>query len=225
MLGSFLDFPRLPAPGFQFITMASIFRSTLSELREHVPFTLLGTAAGVGLVLIMMENGTPRAVSVSLFGALHPAHVFLSAIVTAGMYRLHGDGKIIPLLLIGYFGSIGIGSFSDCLIPWIGEILLDLPNRGLHLGFIEKWWLVNPLALAGIAFACWRPATKFPHAGHVLLSTLASLFHITMALGSEVDPSTTVAIALFLFLAVWLPCCTSDIVFPLLFRKKDKEFR
>ena len=27
--------------------------------------------------------------------------------------------------------------------------MLHLPNRGLHLGFIEKWWLVNPIALIG----------------------------------------------------------------------------
>jgi hypothetical protein len=26
-----------------------------------------------------------------------------------------------------------------------------------------------------------------------------------------------VLIAVFLFLAVWIPCCTSDIIFPLLF--------
>jgi len=30
----------------------------------------------------------------------------------------------------------------------------------------------------------------------------------------------TIPIAVFLFLAVWLPCCTSDIVFPLLFAEK-----
>lgn len=30
-------------------------------------------------------------------------------------------------------------------------------------------------------------------------------------------------IPLFLFLAVWVPCCTSDIVFPLLFAKAGQE--
>ncbi len=32
---------------------------------------------------------------------------------------------------------------------------------------------------------------------------------------------TYVAISIFLFLAVWIPCCISDIVFPLLFVKKQ----
>ena len=98
-----------------------------------------------------------------------------------------------------------------------GEWLLGLPHRGLHLGFIEKWWLVNPLALGGIALALLWPHTKLPHAGHVLLSTWASLFHITMALGNEVSFAEGLLIGTFLFLSVWMPCCTSDIVFPLLF--------
>jgi len=97
-----------------------------------------------------------------------------------------------------------------------------LPHREAHIGFIEKWWLVNPLALLGIAGGYFRPATRFPHAGHVLLSTWASLFHITMALGTEVNAATMILIAVFLFLAVWLPCCTSDIVFPLLWAKEHR---
>jgi hypothetical protein len=105
------------------------------------------------------------------------------------------------------------------LVPYAGELLLGFPQRGIHIGAIEKWWLVNPLALAGIALACLRPGTKFPHAAHVLLSTWASLFHMTMALENNVNAVTMVLIAVFLFLAVWLPCCTSDIVFPLLFSK------
>ena len=201
--------------------MAEIIKTTCSELKSHAPFTLIGTLTGITIMAILLYGEVPRSVSASLFGALHPFHVFLSAIVTTSIYRFYGRRKILPLLLIGYLGSVGIGSLSDCIIPWIGEIILDLPNRGLHLGFIEKWWLVNPLALAGIAFAYRWPSTKFPHAGHVLFSTLASLFHITMALGTETDYVTIGVTAVFLFLAVWLPCCTSDIIFPLLFQRKD----
>lgn len=201
--------------------MATVVKTTLSELRSHAPYTLIGTLAGVVTMLLLVFGEVPGSVSASLFAVLHPFHVFLSAIVTTGIYRIHGRSGFLPMLLIGYFGSVGIGSLSDCIIPWTGEILLDLPNRGLHLGFIEKWWLVNPLALAGIAFAYWKPYTKFPHAGHVLLSTLASLFHITMAAGNNIDFITMGVIAVFMFLAVWIPCCTSDILFPLLFKEKD----
>ncbi|MBU0580823.1 MAG: hypothetical protein KKA19_06570, partial [Candidatus Margulisbacteria bacterium] len=164
--------------------------------------------------------------SFNIFYILHPTHVVLSALVTTSMYKLHkhkgGRRKcsIWALLLIGYIGSVGIATLSDSLIPYLGEVLLALPNRGIHIGFIEKWWLINPLALLGIGIAYFRPSTKFPHAGHVLLSTWASLFHIIMAMGRSINSMTYLIIFIFLFLSVWVPCCLSDIIFPLIFVKK-----
>jgi hypothetical protein len=144
------------------------------------------------------------------------------------MYELHkyggmrGKSNIWILLAIGYTGSIGIATISDSLIPYLGEALLLMPNRGIHIGFIEEWWLVNPLAILGIAIAYFKPTTKFPHSGHVLLSTWASLFHIMMAKGETINLFSCTAIFFFLFFAVWVPCCLSDIIFPLLFVKEKK---
>jgi len=193
------------------------------ELRSHAPFTSFGTVTGIVIMAVIIHVRLPRETSSVLFWMFHPLHVVLSVLVTAGMYRLHSNGKFWHTLMIGYIGAIGIATLSDSIIPYVGESLLNLPNRGIHLGVIEKWWLVNPLALAGAVLAYVRPRTKFPHAGHVLLSTWASLFHITMALGAEISILTTVLIAVFLFLAVWVPCCTSDIVFPLLFTKENRS--
>lgn len=192
------------------------------ELRRHAPFTATGTLTGIVLMFIIIKAQVPRETSVLLFWTCHPIHVFLSALVTTAMYRLHGNTGFLKTLTVGYFGSVGIATLSDSIIPYIGEILLDLPHRGLHLGFIEKWWLVNPLAFAGIAWACLWPRTKFSHAAHVLLSTWASLFHITMSMGTAIHVVGLVLVAVFLFIAVWVPCCTSDIVFPLLFSKDRK---
>lgn len=195
-------------------------RIVWGELQAHVPFTALGTASGVLLLGMLLWTQAPRSLSATLFWTLHPLHVLLSALVTTAMFRLHGGLGFWRTLAVGYFGSVGIATLSDCLLPFAGEWLLALPHRGLHLGFIEKWWLVNPLAVVGILIGAGWSHTKFPHAGHVLLSTWASLFHITMALGGAVTLGAGVLIALFLFLSVWLPCCTSDIVFPLLFTPK-----
>ncbi len=197
--------------------MVADIRVIFGELRAHFPFTAVGTLSGLAIMAVMIGASVPRDVSAFLFWALHPLHVFLSALVTAAMFRLHGGRGLWKTLWVGYVGSIGIATLSDSIIPYAGEWLLDLPHRGLHLGFIEKWWLVNPLALAGIAAGAWRMQTTVPHAGHVLLSTWASLFHITMAMDGTCSITGFIAIAVFLFLAVWIPCCTSDIVFPLLF--------
>ena len=206
-----------------------MFKQISKELKIHAPFTIFGAITGI--IIIIFFQRIPAKLSYDIFYILHPIHVVLSALVTASMYELHtckringkcirGECNLWALLIVGYVGSIGIATISDSVIPYLAEVILKMPNRGIHLGFIEKWWLINPLAVLGVAIACFRPATKFPHAGHVLLSTWASLFHIIMAIGGGalywfVYP----AIFIFLFLAVWVPCCISDIVFPLLFVK------
>jgi len=172
---------------------------------------------------MLLFQKLPSRISYSTFYILHPTHVVLSAIVTASMYKLHKHGRMsaktnfVILLVIGYVGSIGIATISDSLIPYLGETLLHMPNRGIHLGFIEKWWLVNPMAILGVAIAYLWPKTKFPHAGHVLLSTWASSFHIILAMAGNTSIPKIIVSFIFLFLAVWLPCCVSDIIFPLLF--------
>ncbi|MCK4535150.1 MAG: hypothetical protein KAT81_06415, partial [Syntrophobacterales bacterium] len=122
----------------------------LRELKNHAPFTLLGAVTGI--VIMILFQHVPHTTALNIFYVLHPMHVVLSALVTASMYELHkcgglkGECNIWVLLVIGYVGSIGIATISDSLIPYLGEVMLNMPNRGLHIGFIEKWWLVNPLA-------------------------------------------------------------------------------
>jgi hypothetical protein len=204
-----------------------MFKIILDELKEHAPFTIFGAATGI--VIMALFQRLPWQVSQDIFYVLHPAHVVFSALVTASTYEFHRCRRdrrrcnLWILLVIGYAGSIGIATLSDSLIPYLGEALLGLPNREVHLGFIERWWIVNPLAVIGITIAYFKPSTKVPHSVHVLLSTWASLFHIIMALGAGLSVFSYVVIFIFLFLAVWVPCCVSDIVFPLLFVKEKEK--
>lgn len=199
----------------------------MHELKHHTPFTAWG--AVVGVLLMVVFRNMSRETAHELFYVLHPLHVLLSALVTASLFKLHtcprGEGKRcnLPLLFaVGFAGSVGIATLSDSIVPYLGEILLDMPHRHHHIGFLEKWWLITGMAAVGVVIAYFNPTTKFPHAGHVLISTWASLFHIMMAKGDHVTLLTYAVISLFLFMAVWLPCCVSDIIFPMLF-VKDKE--
>jgi hypothetical protein len=196
-----------------------MIKRIIKELKHHLSFTIFGAITGIVIMLIFYK--IPSELAHDIFYVLHPMHVILSALVTASMYKIYSK-KVNPfiLILIGYVGSVGIATLSDSIIPYIGEVMLNLPNKGIHLGFIEKWWLVNPLAFLGIAIAYFNPMTKFPHAGHVLLSTWASLFHIIMALGGTINLTLSIIIFIFLLIAVLIPCCLSDIIFPLMFVKK-----
>ena len=184
--------------------------------------------------------------------------------VTASLFSIHRSRRnFLLILVVGYFGSIGIATLSDCVVPYIGEKILGLHvpshadvhavsegehvheegcedghgevagelhgdegNGGhLHLGFIEEWYIVNPAAILGVLIAFFIPHTKFPHAGHVLLSTWASSAHIMMNSTGDFTIAIICGTFVILFIAVWLPCCISDIIFPLLFVKSDIELR
>jgi len=200
------------------------------QLAEHAPFTALGAVAGIAVMVIIDLFNTPREISEALFYTLHPLHIVFSALVTTAIYRLHKRSKLWVTILIGYTGSIGIATLSDIIIPYLGGNTLNIPME-FHLPFIEtekmpyigiqKWIIVNAAAFIGIAIACWKPTTRFPHMGHVLLSTWASLFSFT-AFGIANWMPLLPFIFLFLFLAVWLPCCVSDIIYPLLWIRENQ---
>jgi hypothetical protein len=191
------------------------------ELGRHVPFTLAGAATGIVVMVLVVIAKVPSNVSEIIFYTLHPAHVFFSAIVTTAMYKRYGAGKLWAAILVGYTGSVGIATLSDAVIPYLEGMSLSI-TMDLHLGFVEKWWLINPLAFLGIAIGYWKQITRLPHAVHVLLSTWASLFYFT-AFATADWLHLLPFIFLFLFLAVWIPCCFSDIVYPLLFLKADEH--
>ncbi|MBU0497101.1 MAG: hypothetical protein KKC68_04640 [Candidatus Thermoplasmatota archaeon] len=206
--------------------MSKLGKLIASELEHHIPFTFFGAATGILLIVVLLVTNTLMDVvpiSEDVFFILHPTHIFFSAIVTTSLYLKYSKKNIWLAILIGYTGSIGIATISDSLIPYLGEILLKLPNPGAHIGFIEEPLLVNIPAFIGIALGYFRGFTRFPHAAHVMISTWASLFHIMIALNVSITQLQVIGIFVFLFLAVWLPCCTSDIIYPLIFPKAKHE--
>ena len=200
------------------------------ELAEHAPFTIMGAVVGIIIMVIIDVSNTPKDISEVLFYTLHPLHIVFSALVTTAMYRLHHTkSKLWAAILIGYTGSIGIATLSDAIIPYLGGSAMHiqwsfewpfLSTDTMPFIGIPKWLIVNAAAIIGIAIACWKPFTRLPHMGHVLLSTWASLFGF-IAFGIADWISVLPFVFLFLFLAVWLPCCVSDIVYPLLWVGKE----
>jgi hypothetical protein len=216
-----------------------------AELKSHLPFTLLG--ASTGIVFMLLFRGLGKEHAQTLFSVFHPLHVMFSAMVTAALFEIHRKAKsFLLILIIGVVGSIGVATMSDCVLPYFGESILgaaipthaalhdhedgqkceenhDEHHAQLHLGFIEKWYLVFPAALIGVLLAYFKPATHLPHASHVLLSTWASSAHILMNTEADMTATLLAGVFIVLFLAVWLPCCVSDIVFPLLFIGSDEQ--
>ena len=207
-------------------TPSSMFGRIRHELKHHAPFTLVGALVGAGVLLAILYSDISQETSGKLFAVFHPLHVFLSAIASAGLYRLYAKGGVLQTLLVGAVSAVAVGTLSDSLIPYLGELLFGAVDEQVHahahIGIVEWWWVVAPAAIAGSLLGFVRPKTTTPHAGHVLLSTAASLFHMAMALESGASLLAVIGLPVFLFLAVWVPCCTSDIVLPLLLVPRDR---
>jgi len=197
-----------------------MIRLIAHELKEHAPFTALGAVTGIIIMVIVVLGNIPSHISQTAFLVAHPGHVLLSALVTTAMYARYKKSKFWAVILIGWTGSIGVATISDAIIPYLGGSLLNA-HMEFHVPFIEEWW-INFVALAGIAIGYWKQTTKIPHFGHVLLSTWASLFYFT-AFGVADWIHLLPYVFLFLFLSVWIPCCASDIIYPLLFVRKKRE--
>jgi hypothetical protein len=226
--------------------ISSRLKQVLVELKAHSPFTLFG--ASTGIIMMLLFRNISHQASYRLFYIFHPAHVVLSAMVTASLFRLHEKTKgFLVVLIVGYFGSVGIATLSDSILPFFGEEILGVVvptesavhsqmhevqagekhekhnEKELHLGFIEEWYIVNPAALLGVLIAYFLPRSKLPHAFHILISTWASSAHIMMNTHQPMTAILVTGIFIVLFIAVWLPCCFSDIVFPMLFVKAEGE--
>lgn len=192
-------------------------KKILHELKHHYPFTFAATTIAI-IIIIFIKFSLNKEIPESFFHILHPAHLFVSAIVTSALYYKYKK-RIFPALLIGLTGSIIIGSLSDIILPWLGGKSLGF-NISFHLALIEEPFLILSTAILGSLFGILTKLTKIPHFIHVFLSVFASLFYLT-SFTIGINLLQFILSLIIVFIAVLIPCCISDIIFPMLFVKKQ----
>ena len=201
------------------------------ELWHHIPFTAAGAVTGIVAMVIISQMSVRSNVLEALFFTFHPLHLLLSALVTTALYRKHKKSPFWLTIPICYLGPLVIGTLSDAIIPYIEGSVINIAIS-FELPFIEtsrmpfigipEWIMVNGALIIGIALGYLKPNTKFPHLWHILLSTWASLLYFS-AFGTVSWLPRLPLLFVFLFLAVWIPCVFSDIVFPLLWTGKEPK--
>ena len=189
------------------------------ELKHHLPFTLTSSLSACALVAILYLLNREYFVGIvsGLFEVMHPAHVFVSAMATAAIYWKYNK-SVVKTTFVGISGAILIGSLSDIIFPWVAGNLFSLHTH-FHLPIIEEPILIMGVALIGSVIGMSFGLFKFSHSIHVFLSIFASLFYL-LAFSVEMNVLSVLLISFLVFLAVYIPCCISDIVFPILFVKK-----
>ncbi len=187
------------------------------ELIEHSPFTLFATVIAI-LIVVVIKSALNKEIPEAFFEILHPAHLLVSSIVTAAIYYKYKK-SIFKSMIIGILGSIIIGSLSDVFFPWLGGITLGLKME-FHLPVIKEPFLIISTAIIGSILGIATKITKIPHFIHVFISVFASLFYI-VSFSNGLLPIQFLLSTIIVFIAVLIPCCISDIVFPIIFSKEN----
>ncbi|MDH5661933.1 MAG: hypothetical protein OEY92_02950 [Elusimicrobiota bacterium] len=200
------------------------FRHILEELQHHLPYTIFSVAVGMmtlGSLTVLIEGNKFPQASQNLFHIFHPLHILFSAAATTAMFWRY-DKKILKAISIGFVGAVGLCGISDIFIPFFAGYLLGVKMH-LHVCILTDPMIVLPFLFFGIFVGFVLPtvieSTIFSHAAHVLISSMASIFYLVSFGLTEWIPVGGM-VFIYMVLAVMIPCCTSDIVFPLLLVRK-----
>lgn len=195
------------------------------ELVAHLPFTLVGLAAGLGIVFLAIRVPDLRF-GEEEFHMAHFIHIFFSAAAGSAIFRSYKDSMIkgVPVVFVS---SVSLCTLSDSLIPFIGLRMFG-EAADIHICAAEHPVLVALFAAAGIALGrigvkFFRHCNRSFHLFHILISTAASvLYMIIFADVASVRNLLEVTFVLFFALAV--PCLLGDVTLPLLFIKINPEY-
>lgn len=200
------------------------------ELTEHLPYTIFSVAGGLivlGLLTFVATLTDEKAFAEGthdLFHVFHPLHVLFSATATTAMFWRH-ERKMAKAIIVGLLGSIGICGISDMAMPYLSGMLLGVSMK-LHVCVFEHPMMILPFAVVGIFVGLIVPSethksTIASHTGHVLLSSAASILYL-VSYGLDHWIHDIGMVFIYMVLAVIVPCCSSDIVFPLLITSGEK---
>lgn len=196
------------------------------ELREHVPYSIgsvLVAMAALGILGALGVLSDERAEN--LFHVFHPTHILLSAAATTSMFWMY-ERRLAKSVAVGVLGAGVICEMSDVLFPFLGGVLLGREME-FHFCVVAHPWIVLPFLAVGIAAGIASTeilsrTSVFSHAGHVIVSSAASLLYLA-SFGLAAWTDYVGYVLVLLLVSVMVPCCLSDIVFPLLFVRGERR--
>jgi hypothetical protein len=198
----------------------------MAELSHHLPYTIVSSLIAMVVVWWFSLNqaqqyggpGWGQEVEWS-FHVLHPLHVCLSAITsTAAFWRV--KRRVLAAIAFGLVASVIPCGLSDYIVPFVGGRILGQPME-LHICLLEHPMVILPFLAMGVigGFLLEQPLSSgsvFSHGAHVFISSLAALVYLVSYgfTGWLTDVQLVFPVLLVVVIAVWVPCCMSDIVIP-----------
>ena len=163
-----------------------------------------------------------------IFHIFHPVHLLLSAMATTAMF-FRFERRIWKAVLTGFIGAVGVCSLSDIFMPYLCGNLLEMKEMRFHWCLIEHPQMVLPFVALGIvsgllAAGVVERSTIISHSAHVFVSSTASLFYlISFGVSNWYGEHILPAVFAIVILSVTIPCCLSDVLFPLLVAQDEGE--
>lgn len=198
----------------------------VTEFAHHLPYTIVGSLIAMAGVwwfgtqrMTSSQGGTLLVQSRELFHLFHPLHICLSAIATTSLFWRY-ERHVVRAVIVGALGTVIPCGLSDYIFPYIGGRLLGQAME-LHVCIVQHPQLFFPFLALGIIGGFWAEehvtgSHLFSHGAHVFVSSAASLLYlVSFGFTSWMTDVRFVFPAFaIIVLAVWIPCCISDIVVP-----------
>lgn len=196
------------------------------EFAHHLPYTIVSSLIAMGAVWYFGATHIGRSLSQDWvaelqwsFHVLHPLHIALSAIATTAVFWRY-DRHMVKALAVGFLGTVIPCGLSDYIFPFVGARILG-QSVELHICLLEHPMLILPFLLLGIVGGFlfeerMSGSSVFSHGAHIFVSSLASLLYLVSFgfTGWLADVHLVFPVFLVVVIAVWIPCCLSDIVIP-----------
>lgn len=197
------------------------------ELIAHLPFTLIGVAAGVFLVIAAMRMGEGFAgFGEEQFHWAHLLHIFFSGAAGAAIFRSYRD-SVLKAVPISAISAVFLCTLSDILVPYAG-LKLSGYDAHLHLCSLEHPLRTVAAALVGTAAGLvgvrfFAHCNRAFHLLHLLISTAASTLYL-LNMVPQPDLRFAAVTAVTLLVALVLPCLMGDVLVPLLFVRMREPY-
>ena len=171
------------------------------------------------------DDGDDHGPAMLFFHLFHPAHMLFSGMATAAMFCRY-ERRWFKAMLVGLVGAIGVCGLSDIAFPHLSLLVLN-EAMPWHICVLEHPDMALPFAVVGVlvgigAAGGVHRSTVISHTLHVFVSTMASIFYMVTALGMLAWIPNIGKVFLFVVIAVMVPCCLSDIVFPLVMSRRGR---
>lgn len=216
----------------------------MGELLHHLPYAVFSIALGL-IILSFLDvfglgtghthaHGHDHVHEVMggahlLFHNFHFLHIIFAmtgCLVTFSRF----SNNVVKGIIVAFISSFFFCTLSDVILPYLSGIVLGV-HMNFHICFISEFYNVLPFYIIGLinglVMSRHNSAIKGfysvgSHFGHILISSLASLFYLISEGFNNWYPQMGL-LFLFLIVAVVIPCTLADVIVPIFFARPRKN--